>query len=86
MKTILVKNIKMKTIKLDSDASKVCTIEQDFPNRMLELMVAFKSSLEENVSLNPVYSKMGKHIAAYNPCKTNHYFTEVATLSLFVGY
>jgi len=46
VKTILVKNIKMKTIKLDSDASKVCTIEQDFPNRMLELMVAFKSSLE----------------------------------------
>ena len=51
MKTILVKNIKMKTIKLDSDASKVCTIEQDlivqdFPTRMLELMVAFKSSLE----------------------------------------
>ena len=43
-------------------------------------------SLEEKVSLNPVYSEMGKHIVAYNPCKTNHYFTEVATLSFFVGY
>ena len=37
----------MLIIKLDSDTSKICTInllygESDFPNRMLELMVAFE--------------------------------------------